>query len=77
MISKKSISIILVIALVLGFINPVYVRQDEITVYFNGAITMFLDGEEFVPVETDRTYLTPVIYNGRTYLKERTITLKF
>jgi hypothetical protein len=38
---------------------------------------MFLDGEEFVPVEIDRTYLTPVIYNGRTYLKERTITLKF
>ncbi|HPD00120.1 MAG TPA: stalk domain-containing protein, partial [Acetivibrio sp.] len=73
MIGKKSFSIILVIALVLGFINPVYARQDEITVNFNGAITMFLDGEEFVPVETDRTYLTPVIYNGRTYLPVRAL----
>lgn len=73
MINKKMFSIILAIVLVLGSINPVYARQYEITVYFNGAITMFLDGEEFVPVEIDRTYLTPVIYNGRTYLPVRAL----
>ena len=42
----------------------VYARQEEITVHFNGAITMILDGEEFIPLETDGSYLIPVIYNG-------------
>ncbi|GEM_PF-357260 len=70
---KKTLSIFLVIVMLLGFISPVYAEQYEITVHFNGAITMILDGEEFVPVETDGTYLIPVIYNGRTYLPVRAL----
>lgn len=71
---KNLLAVVLVIALVLSFINPVvYARQEEITVHFNGAITMILDGEEFIPLETDGSYLIPVIYNGRTYLPVRAL----
>lgn len=72
--NKKLVCLITCIVFLIGMSAGAYAASNpEIKAILNYGIKIQVNGTEFVPTDTDGSRLTPITYNGRTYLPVRSL----
>lgn len=70
---KKIVSILIILSSLVSLTNTVFATEKNQTVQalVNTEIKFEINGEEFIPTETDGTRVFPLTYNDRTYIPAR------